>query len=78
MHQVERDSRERKKGKIMDKAGEKDVIGRPPIYNEPMKLLNFYCNFEQYEWLNKRSKELGIYRAELMRRLIDQEIQKNV
>ena len=61
----------------MDKAG-KNVIGRPLIYNEPMKLLNFYCNLEQYEWLNKRSKELGISRAGLIRRLIDQEIEKNV
>ncbi|GEM_PF-5431863 len=57
---------------------EKNVIGRPPIYNESMKLINFHCNSEQYEWLNKRSKELDIYRAELIRRLIDKEIEKNV
>jgi len=62
----------------MDKAEENKAIGRPPIYNEPMKLLNFYCSLEQYEWLNKRSKELDIYRAELIRRLIDKEIEKNV
>lgn len=62
----------------MDKAGKNNVIGRPPIYNESMKLINFYCNSEQYEWLNKRSKELDIYRAELIRRLIDKEIEKNV
>jgi len=62
----------------MDKAWENKVIGRPPIYNEPMKLINFYCNSEQYEWLNKRSKELDIYRAELIRRLIDNEIKNDV
>lgn len=62
----------------MDKAGKNNVIGRPPIYDEPMKLINFYCNLEQYEWLNKRSNELDIYRAELIRRLIDNEIKKDV
>lgn len=61
----------------MDKAG-KNVIGRPPIYDELMKLLNFHCNVEQYDWLNKRSKELGISRAGLIRRLIDNEIKKDV
>ena len=62
----------------MDKAWEKNVIGRPPIYDEPMKLINFYCNLEQYEWINKRSKELYIYRAELICRLIDKEVEKSV
>jgi len=62
----------------MDKAGKNNVIGRPPIYDELMKILNFHCNAEQYEWLNKRSKELGISRAGLIRRLIDKEIKNDV
>lgn len=55
----------------------KKSTGRPPLFKETMRLINFRCTAEQNEWLDKKAESLKIDRAKLIRQIIDQEIQKS-
>lgn len=45
-----------------------------PSYHEPLYQMGINLPVRQHDWLYMRSKKMGISRSELVRRLIEREI----
>ena len=44
---------------------------------DKMRMKTLHISERQYKWLKKKAHEIGITEAEIMRRALDKEIEKN-